>query len=236
MEALPPPPSPAPAQVALAARVDAAGPAEALRLIDPHTDDPALGARRGRALLQLGRHDEAADTYWRVLKAHRDVADPYLGLAWTYLDQGQFGMAHQPLEQGLAIAPGYEPGWRELGRSYYWLKRYGKAVDALDHALKLDRKDPQAWLYKGLSLGMDHHLSQAVTALTEAAALDPAGALPRRMRGRYLLELKHPAEAEVALKAAYKLDPTDEETRQLLLKALWAQGKQWEALGLWWNR
>ena len=83
MDALRPPPPPAPAQAALVARVDATGPAEALRLIDPQTDDPALGARRGRALLRLGRHDEAADTYWRVLKTHRDLADPYLGLAWT---------------------------------------------------------------------------------------------------------------------------------------------------------
>lgn len=219
----------------MVARVDASGPAEALRLIDPKTDDPALGARRGRALLRLGRHDEAADTYWHVLKAHRDLADPYLGLAWTYLDEGQFGMAHQPLEQGLALSPGYEPGWRELGRSYYWLKRYPKAVQACERAIALNPQDPQAWLYKGLALGLDRQLEPASKALEQAANLAPMDPLSRKMRGRFLLELKRPADAEGSLKEAYRLDPKDRDTKDLLLKALWAQGKQWEALSLWWK-
>lgn len=239
LDALPPPPAPPAAVATLAARVDralaAGSPAQVLAAVPGTATDPVLGGRRARALLALGRHDEAAGTYWKILKTHPGDADAYLGLAWTYLDEGQFGMAHQPLEEGLRLMPSFEPGWRELGRSFYWLKRYDKAVAASDHALSLAPLDPEAWLYKGLALGLGGHAEQALPVLTQASALAPLNPLPRRVRGRLLLDLGRPAQAEVALSAALRVAPGDKPSKQLLIKALEAQGKHWQAFTLWWS-
>jgi tetratricopeptide (TPR) repeat protein len=240
LDPLPQPPQPPASLVALVTRVDAAlgrpvpvGPLEALRMIPASNDDPVLGGRRARALFLLARHDEAADAYWHVLKSHRNGADAYLGLAWTYLDEGQFGMAYQPLAAGLALLPGFEPGWRELGRSYYWMKRYDLSVAASSKAIALAPADAQAWLLKGMALGLGGHPALAVPALTEAAALAPRDALSRRMRGRFLLALGKPAEAQIALEAALRVEPGDSEARSLLMKAYSAQGKHCEAFALW---
>jgi tetratricopeptide (TPR) repeat protein len=242
LDALPPPPPPPVPLVALVTRVDAAlgrpapdGPLLVLGLIAASRDDVVLGGRRARALYLLGRHDEAANAYWCVLKMHRKGADAYLGLAWTYLDQSQFGMAYQPLAEGLRLMPSFEPGWRELGRAFYWMKRYDRAVAASSRAIALMPSDSQAWLLKGMALGLGGSPALALPILTQASALAPHDALSRRMRGRFLLELGKPADAQVALEAALRVEPGDSESRSLLMKAFSAQGKHFQAFALWWQ-
>lgn len=231
---LPPPP---PAEVRLAPiaaqadRLVASGKGEAaIHLLLPYSKEPALGVRLGRAYLLLRRYEEATSVIEVLLPKHRDLSSAYFGLAWSALGRDLYGMAYLPLEEGLRYAPGFEAGWSALGRSYYFLKRYSRAVWACDQAIARAPRDGDAWLYKGLSLAMGARPTQALPTLQRACDLLPKDPLPRRMAGRVLLRAGRAAEAEAQLKAGLALAPHDPALKALLQDAYKAQGKRFEAL------
>lgn len=193
----------------------------------------ALAARqRGLAALTAGRWAEASRELEGAVRDGARGADTYVGLAWSYLRRGQPGMAYLPLQAGLKLAPGYQPGWRELSRCFYLNRRYDRAAAAGERATALGPADAEAWLLRGLAESRGQRPAAAIPSLVEASRLAPADGLPFRIRGEVLLGLKQPAKAEPALKTALRLDPADAAARRLLGDALRAQGKGGEALGM----
>lgn len=193
----------------------------------------AEGARkRGLAALTAGRWTDASRELEVAVKDGRRWPDAYVALAWSYMRRGQPGMAFIPLQEGLKLAPGYQPGWRELSRCFYLSRRYDRAAAAGARATALGPTDPEAWLLRGLAESRGARPASALTSLARASQLAPYDGLAFRVRGEVLLGMSRPALAEPALKTALRLDPADEAAKRLLVDALRAQGKGGEALGV----
>lgn len=188
--------------------------------------------RRGVAMLAAGRWAEASAAFEQAVMGERRWPDAYVGLAWSYLRRGQPGMAYIPLEEGVRLAPSYGPGWRELARCYYLLRRYERATAAAKKATALMPRDGEAWLFRGLAESKGPAPIGALSSLQRASALAPGDPLPFRVRGEVLLGAGQPAQAEPALKTALRLAPGDKVARRLLGGALKAQGRHGEALSL----
>jgi tetratricopeptide (TPR) repeat protein len=198
----------------------------------PASAQAEAARRRGLAALAGGRWTEASASLEQAVKAERRWPDAYVGLAWSYVRRGQPGMAYLPLEEALRLQPSYAPGWRELARCYYLLRRYERASAAAARATALAPGDGEAWLFRGLAASKGRAPLDALPPLAKASALAPSDPLPFRVRGEVLLGAGRPAEAEPALKTALRLRPADLAAKRALLGALRAQGRRGEALSL----
>ncbi|HEY9720570.1 MAG TPA: tetratricopeptide repeat protein [Oscillatoriaceae cyanobacterium] len=195
----------------------------------------APGLRPGLELLAQGQYEAAEAKIGPFLATHRDNVCAYVAEASTWLARQQYGSAIVPLEAGMASLPKYEPGWRELGRSYYYQKRYDRATDDCEKALALDPHDPDAWLLKGLAQGMSHHEQAAVASLHEATVLTPTLALAWQQEGRFLFDAHQYRAALPVLTHALQLAPQDAPTRTRLQTTYEHLGQPMRALALKWG-
>ncbi len=105
--------------------------------------------------------------------------------------------------------------------------------DLLDHyAARLperERREVQQ-LQQGLAQAQRGDTSAAIETFGRAAAGDTDNPLPYRLRGSALYALGDHAQAEASLRRALALDPRDAQAHYFLALALWAQGRQDEAL------
>jgi tetratricopeptide (TPR) repeat protein len=64
---------------------------------------------------------------------------------------GQIDDAISYYQRALALRPGWEEGWRNLGTLYYTSARYADAVAALKNSVAIDANNGNAWALLGLS-------------------------------------------------------------------------------------
>lgn len=196
----------------------------------------APGLRPGLVLLAHGRAEAAEAAISPFLATHRDNVCAYVAEAATWLARDQYGMAIDPLRAALADVPRYEPGWRALGVSYYYQQRYTRAAAVCHKALTLDPQDAQAWLYKGLALGLAHDEKAAIAALHQATLLAPDLTLGWQMEGRFLVDAHQYRSAVPVLTQALRLAPDDAASRARLQTAYTHLGEPLQALALNWKR
>jgi len=144
-----------------AARANAAGDAQAARILD------AQSLRDFNAAIQL------APTRWKSYH-HRGVC---LALA------GRFEDALRDLSKTIELSPAYADAWFNRGEIHYELGRFAKAVDDYSEAIRLESNDAGFHTSRGHALFQLRRFQSALADYDQAVALDPENAEAHANRG-----------------------------------------------------
>jgi tetratricopeptide (TPR) repeat protein len=170
----------------------------------------------GVLLFNLGRYEEAAQAWNRVIELSPDNARGYYNLGAALYHQGRFADAAAAYERSLEIHPDAS-AYSSLGTMHFSLGDYARAVDAMEKSRNLRPSDPRVWgnladAYRWLPGSED----RAAAAFDRAIALRREQLRTSRNHGRQWAELanwlakrgKIPA-ARRALDRALELLPSD---------------------------
>lgn len=210
-------------------------PAEALALLDEAGVDGAwAGLYRGKALLELGRRDEAR----AVLEA---IETPSAGLAMhtgLLTDAGAEDTARRILVANLLASPGRPAVWQAAVRHEIGEGKLAAARDLLAMHSGLSDAEQERTLGR-MQAELGNRTGAAIVLQVELERLTRAGGEPAdlaataRLLAAVLLE-DEPAEALAVLDRSAASDPSSDDTdaRSLRASALWALGRTDDALAL----
>ncbi len=147
--------------------------------------DAAVLSLAGFVHLAFRRFEKAQDLFAGAIRESPRLGEPHLGLA---LCRFRF----QEPEQGLAsmltatlLDPRLSAYQSQLGKAFYELRAFDKALATWDYAAGLDPKDPTPHFYKGIALTDLNRPGEAVQAINQSIALNNNRAV---FRSRLLLD------------------------------------------------
>lgn len=149
--------------------------------------------------------------------------------------QGQFREALAEFQKVIAEYPDHSDSWKYIGLSYFQLKEYKAAIEPLDKALTLKRKenrfDPDLFRALGQSHLALNQYEQALPYLETLTKSQANVAVNFHLLGVTYSNLNRPEEAADAFGKASKLDPKDADTFYYLGVQQFRTGKIEEAIG-----
>ncbi len=170
---------------------------------------PAAPAE-GVALLRPGVDEE------EVIRANNHGA--------ALMEQFKHAQAVTAYQSVTEKAPGWAPGFANLGLAALYARDHERALRAFEEALRLDPRLPQAWYGLGLLLKNDGKTAEAIARLEAARDLDPED--PDILYNLGLLQGRQRAfdAAVPLLKRAREIDPNNLSVRYQLARALLQAG------------
>ncbi len=95
---------------------------------------------------------------------------------WTkkgdiYFKMKNYREAISGYQKSISCGDSSEINFRNIGISYYWIGEYDTSIVFLNHAVKLNDKDPNAYFYMGTSYKGLKRYSEAIENLSKAAKL-----------------------------------------------------------------
>lgn len=127
--------------------------------------------------------------------------------------QSQFREAIAEFQKVLVEYPDHSDSWKFIGLSYYQLKEYQSAIEPLDKALALKRKenrvDPDLYRALGQSYLALNKYDAALSQLEALTKIQGNVAVNFHLLGVAYSNLNRPEEAAAAFGKASKLDPKD---------------------------
>lgn len=141
------------------------------RAVVPHKfKEEALEANRQ---VSLGRLDQAAAIYRKILEAHPESLFALSNLAVVEFRQGEFGSAARRLEIALKNAPQDAFSYSVLGICYYQMGQLDQAVKALNQSISIDPGDARTRNYMGIVSSKKGWWRAAEAEYKRAIELDP---------------------------------------------------------------
>uniref|UniRef100_A0A7C3ZAT9 Tetratricopeptide repeat protein n=1 Tax=Desulfobacca acetoxidans TaxID=60893 RepID=A0A7C3ZAT9_9BACT len=151
-----------------------------------------LAPHDGRVLSLAGfvdvafrRYEKAKELFVRAIKESPQLGEAHLGLA---ICQFRFKDMNQGLSEMLTatlLEPRLSAYQSELGKAFYQVRAFDKALATWDYAAQLDPKDPTPHFYKGIALTDLNRPGEAVQSINESIGLNNNRAV---FRSRLLLE------------------------------------------------
>jgi tetratricopeptide (TPR) repeat protein len=153
---------------------------EALRLLESAEDsNPAFsGLAYNIALAEynLGRYADCTAKLVPLAGTTQDSGEVENQLGWCYQKQGKFGPAVGALKQAVALAPGEESNYLDLGGVLREGKSLPAALSVATAGVERFPKSARMWRLKGsIELSLSHY-PDAVGSYSRAYELDPSGA------------------------------------------------------------
>jgi len=177
----------------------------------------------------LGHMDESIAAYRKSVAAKPDVFESNLNLGLQLAKSGSPD-AEQFLRAATQLTPTSRPGegkaraWLSLGHMLETTKPY-EAMSAYEEAAKLQPKDPEPHLSRGLLLEKQNKFADAEEEYKTALALDPASSDAFTGLANIYMQGRRFPEAEVALRKVVAQHPDDAAAHTQLGRVLAAQGK-----------
>ena len=190
--------------------------------------DVAAAYEEAGRLAEAGRYDEAAAAYQEVLDEDPNNADAQVGYARVLMADGRMDAAQAYLEP---IAPDAEDGRipAELGRAYYALSVFDKAIPMLERATALIPEDGHIKANYGFALWEGGEREAALDILKDAMPMIQDDTTLAANMGQIYMQLGMWSEAVTSLER-YLLDhPNDLERRVSLAYSLKEAGWSDEA-------
>ena len=215
--------------------------ASALKLDDSYA--PAH-VHYARALLRLGRQDEARGHFERASLLDPNGSHAELGLGQIALASGDYASARQHLELALQRNPRHAEAHLALAKVLMARGEAGQARVHADAVRELPNETPmddprsarfvepagaQAHMEVAQQLWKLDKLDEAAEQYRQAIQSDPNLALAHFNLGTLLAKQGKLEEAEASLRQAVQLDPDDEEAQRGLASVLYLRGKMDEA-------
>jgi len=161
----------------------------------------------GRALLELGRFQEAIDPLEVALRFSPSTPLLYAALARAQAGSGRFEAAAATTERGLALAPEH-PGLLQIkGRLLLRQGAVEPALRVLQQARRLAPRNASVRVDLSHLLRNSGQLEEALALAQEAVSVDPRSSEAQVARGLCLGMLRQSREAQAAFEAALELKP-----------------------------
>jgi tetratricopeptide (TPR) repeat protein len=167
--------------------------------------------------------NRAIEEYGAAVRLDPGFVQPYgrialcyaLSLIWGWDLQGmsrdsQLALGFRAADRALALDSASSDGW--MARGYLLGQRYPRTLDgvlpALERAITLDPRNPEAWHQYGTWLILSDRREDALAAFRRALSLEPARAITWQLLGRLTYpSLGRHREALQALDSAVVADP-----------------------------
>ena len=194
--------------------------------VDPH--GKAAMVDLATALTDLGRWDDARQTYERAVRLYPDDAIALNGLGYVHFRQDRFEAAIDCYKRALARMD--DPQFHlNLGLAFLSQGRYGTAEEQFRHTLALDGGHYWAANNLGYALSLQGRRAEAADHYWAALRLDPPGVTTHVNLGQLLLDEEAWEEAAWVYTDALKRDDASAEVHVGLAHALARLGRLDEA-------
>ncbi|MGH9800107.1 MAG: tetratricopeptide repeat protein [Blastocatellia bacterium] len=148
--------------------------------------------------------------------------------------QGQFREAITEFQKVLAEYPEHPDSWKYVGLSFYQLKEFASAIEPLEKALELKRKDNRFDTDLLRALGQSHlaqnQFDRALPYFESLTKAQANVAVNFHLLGVAYSNLNRPDEAAEAFRKASKLDPKDADSFYFLAVQQFRTGKLTDAI------
>ena len=98
----------------------------------------------GIAHADLGKHQEAIESFKQAIRLDPDDADAHLNLGAAYGELGKWKESIKSFKQALRIDPDYAKAHYNLGTAYHNTGKYKDAIESYKQAIKIDPDDARA--------------------------------------------------------------------------------------------
>jgi Tfp pilus assembly protein PilF len=160
---------------------------------------------------------QARDLFGRAIAEDPAYAEPYAGLANTYLllreysvmpDGEAYFRAREAAERALALDPNLAQAHAALAFvTFFWTRDWPRGLAGFRRATELDPGSASVWHWYGTALYHAGRPDEALRAIGEAQRLDPASRSIVADRALIFYHAGHPAEAIAMLRQLAASDP-----------------------------
>ncbi|MDC0834712.1 tetratricopeptide repeat protein, partial [Geitlerinema sp. CS-897] len=162
---------------------------------------------RGIALNDLGRNEEALESYDRALELKPDYYQAWGNRSSVLGNLGRYEEALESCDRALELNPDVYLAWFNRGSVLGNLGRYEEELESYDRALELKPDFYQAWYNRGAVLGNLGRNEEALESFDRALELNPDYYEAWNGRGNALYKLGRNEEALESFDRALELNP-----------------------------
>jgi tetratricopeptide (TPR) repeat protein len=188
-------------------------------------------ARRGHAMLQLGRAKEAEALFREALSQDPDDSDHFVGLSHALARQGRYAEARDAAQDALRLEPDHVGALSVLASAYADLREPGPALDVVRRGLQIVPELGYLHRQEGAILLAMDRTDEAAASLARARTLDPEDAEVAALQGAAAYNARRFDEASRFIAEALALDPDNAEAHQLRGMLSLRRGGGREAVG-----
>ncbi len=141
------------------------------------------------------------------------------------MEQFQHAQAMEAFSKVTAQAPGWAPGFVNLGLAALYARENARAAQAFREAIRLDPELPQGHYGLGTVLKSEGNSEEAIAAFEKARALEPEDADVLYDLGLMKTRQRRFDEATTLLRRACQIDPNNVSARYQLARALLQSGQ-----------
>eukprot|EP01138_Halocafeteria_seosinensis_P016493 gb/GECG01016824.1/.p1 GENE.gb/GECG01016824.1/~~gb/GECG01016824.1/.p1 ORF type:complete len:1800 (+),score=238.82 gb/GECG01016824.1/:1-5400(+) len=146
---------------------------EIQKVLERTPDDDLSLWRRGLALLELGRLNDAIDSFMEGLKLNSSNKGCYVGLGRCYNQLSEYTSARESLERALELGEDSAKCYFELGKTTYFARTFGEALVFLNKALER-QSTGETWFFQGLALMQMYRHGEAASSFRKSIELTPS--------------------------------------------------------------
>jgi len=191
------------------------------------SESPLFYVQSAQANLALGNNQAALEDARKANKLDQTMLETYRLLAYAAAANDETDLALENVKIYLTYEENDPTAWMILGRALYLDESYEDALEALDKALKLDKKLGEARLYRGLTLIEMGEPQKALNEIYLAQQLDPRSFELNLYLSQALLASGRLGDALQQVNRTYDLAENDAELGQ----ALFWRAQVYEAIG-----
>lgn len=196
--------------------------------IEPQASaSPLFSLRRAQANLALGKNLAALEDAQAANKLDQTMLETYRTLAYALAANDEYDQALETVQIYLTYAEDDPLAWTIQGRAWFGQERYTKALESFDKALAIDKKLPEARLYRGLTLIELGKGAEAVNDIYLAQQTNPRSFPLNLYLAQAMLKAGRLGDALQQINRSYDLARSDSELGQ----ALFWRAQVYEAIG-----
>ena len=157
-------------------------------LVENSYDEFAL-YRKGLALMEQGKIEDATELFKIVLSLDEGHARSMIALGQCYNSSGQFLEAKRILQTALDRDMNTSQCFLELGKTFYFLNEYEEALRHLKQSTKVNSDNMDARYYTGVTLMASKNYSHAIKEFEQILRADPQSFAPKIQMATSLMHM-----------------------------------------------
>jgi len=145
---------------------------------------------RGQKFVELGRFEEAIESYDKVLQIKPDHSVAWNERGIVLSNLGRYQEAIESYDKTLQIRSDHYVAWNNRGIAFYYLGRYQKAIESFDKTLQIKPNYYLTWSNRGNMLSILGHYQEAIESFDKSLRIKPDYKFAKDGRNNALTKLK----------------------------------------------